>query len=270
MLSVFRKAVRDARKMTLWLSIGFFLYIVMVIAFYPSLLEQSETMNELLASYPEGFLSAFYGTDASEIDIADPGGYVHSQFALFLILILGAVAIAQAFNAFTNAERDGTMDILLSLPVTRRQVLVGRVLATVVCMIAVLAASSVGLWVGSQAFPEFQVSLGDMILMMFGMLPALMVVMAFAYMLACLIPSRYKFAGAIAYLFLLGSYIFFSLALSIEDLNDLQPIFLFNYYNAADMMHKGIEWGDWALLGAVMAVYLGVAYWGVEHKELGV
>lgn len=270
MFAVYQKAIRDSRKFTIGLSVAFFLYILMVVAFYPSIVEQSETMNEMLESYPDGFISAFYGADASEIDIADPGGFVHSQFAIFLMLILGGVAISQAFNAFTNAERDGTMDILMSLPLSRREVLAGRVAATITVLLAVLTASFAGLWAGAVAFPEFDVTVGQMALMMYGMIPVLLVVVAFSYMVVTIVPSRYKFAGAIAYLFLIGSYLFFTLALAITDLQDLKPIFLFHYYNAADMMHKGIQWDQWGLLAIVIAAYGTVAYWGVEQKEFGV
>ena len=66
---------------------------------------------------------------------------MQTEFASYSVLILGAIIISQAFNAFSNAERDYTMDMLLSLPVSRRHYLLGRLLNTAAVMALVLGAS---------------------------------------------------------------------------------------------------------------------------------
>ncbi|RPJ02813.1 MAG: hypothetical protein EHM39_01045 [Chloroflexi bacterium] len=270
LLAVFRKAFHDSRRFVFWLSVGTFLYILLIMLFYPSMIEQSEQLDELMESYPKEMMQAFYGGDVDDLSVSEPGNYVQSQFITWLVLMLGAIVIVQAFNAITNAERDGTLDVMLSLPVSRRAYLLGRIANTAVVTLLVLAASWLPLWLSTYIWPEFDVSPGRLALGIFGAFWPVIVVAGFAYLLACVIPSSKHFAGPLSYLFLFGSYILYMFAVSIESLNSLKPVFLFDYYSGGQIIREGVDLGNWALMILVALVYFALAWWRIDKKELGV
>jgi len=270
MVAVFRKAFRDSRRTMFWLAIGFALYGLIYVAFYPALLEQTEEFNKLLEAYPDEMIAMFYTGDIEDFDLTAPGQYLQMEFNLFCTLILGVIASVQAFNAFTNAERDGTLDVMLSLPVSRRAYLIGRVLNSVLMVMGVLVGAFLALWVGTLIWPEFEVSVWRLALGIVGEVLPVMVVGAFAYLLAVTVPSSRHFAGPLVYLFWIGSYLAYSLASAIESLQGIRPFLLFHYFNGGEVIDKGVDLADWAILVAVALVYLALAWWFVDKKELGV
>ncbi len=173
-------------------------------------------------------------------------------------------------SALTNAERDHGLDMLLSLPISRRDYLLGRMLNTVILLLAVLTALFVTFVVSSVIWSEFDVGIGELALGVYGAFFPLVVVAMFVYMLATLVPSSRRFAGPVAYLFLVGSYLLHSFSGAVDQLKDTRSLYLFDYYNAGDIIRNGVTITDWLLLLAVALVYFAVAYWRVDRKELGV
>jgi ABC-type transport system involved in multi-copper enzyme maturation permease subunit len=270
MWSVFRKSLRDSRWGLLWLSLALAGYAVLVMSLFPSIVEQAEDVNKLIEQYPPEIMAFIgYSADASTIDLAEPGGYLQSQFIIWLVLIVGALVIAQAFNSVTNAERDGTLDVMLSLPMRRRTYLVGRYLYTLTYILLVLTACFAAFVLSMMLFPEFDLPLGELALAVYGAALPLALTASFAYLLAVLLPSRHRFGGPLAYLFLFGSYLFHSLSMAFEALKNLRPLFFFEYYSARIVVVEGVRWADWALLGALILLYGFIAWWRIDAKELG-
>jgi ABC-2 type transport system permease protein len=271
MYPVFSKALRDSRRTIIALSIGFALYALFVLAFYPAILEEQESFDEMMQSYPEemiGFMTG--GQDLSEFSISDPGTFLNTEFSIWMVLIMGAIVIRQALNSVTNPERDGTMDMMMSLPVSRTEVLLGRIAAMVVMLFIVLTASIVALLIGRAIWPEFDVPVIALARAMYGALFLLMVVGGFTFVLATVFPSRARFIGGLAYLFLIGSYILHGFTGVIDSLSGLHSFFIFDYYNVRLLINEGIDAGDWALLIGLAAALLTFSWWNFERKELGV
>jgi ABC-2 type transport system permease protein len=270
LVAVFRKAFHDSRRMTFWMSVVSAGYILLVMAFYPSMIDQSAEIDKLIEAYPKEMLQTFYGGDVTDLSIAEPGNYVQSQFFTWMELILGAIVIVQAFNAFTNAERDGTLDLMMSLPVSRRRYFLGRVANSASVMLIILAACWLALWLSTYIWPQFDVSAGRLALSVFGQFWPVMVVGGFAYLLAAVVPSSKHFAGAVTYLFLMGSYLLYMFAVTITKLHGFKPVFLFHYYNGGEIIRSGVHWSYWALMAAVALVYFVLAWWRIDQKEFGV
>lgn len=270
MMAIFHKSFHDSRRTALWLSIGFGLYLLLIMGFYPTIKNQANEWKELLDSYPQGVLEMFYGGEVAEFDIADPGIYVQTQFSGYSVLILGAIVIAQAFNAFTNAERDHSLDMVLSLPVSRRSYLMGRVLSTATVMALVLAAWLASFLVSMLIWPAIEMSVGHLVLSMVGAFLFLMVVAGYSYLLAVVVPSSRRFAGAIAYLLLIGTFLIYGFSAVVDTLKPIQPFLINHYFNMGEIIREGVQWGDWAVMGGATAALFALAWWLVDRKELGV
>jgi ABC-2 type transport system permease protein len=269
-LAIFRKGFRDSRKTMLWLAVGLGLYVLFLMSFYPTLAHDAAKFDDLIQSYPKSFISLVYQGDIEDFSISNPGTFIQTEFASWLLLIVGTIGIGQVFNVFTNAERDGSMDMLLSLPVSRRSYLIGRVLNTALMILVVLTAMFLAFWAASLIWPEFDVNPGRLALGIYGGFWPLMVIISFAYLLVAVVPSSKHFAGPVAYLFMLGSYLIYSFSGSVKTLSDIRPVFLYYYYNAADTINHGVNLGDWGILAGATLVYLALAWWLVDKKELGV
>ncbi len=270
MLAIFRKSFRDSRRTVWWLSIGFGLYLLLIMGFYPTIKSQAAEWQKLIDSYPEGVLTMFYGAEIAEFDMTDPGMYIQTQFGGYSVLILGAIVIVQAFNAFTNAERDHSLDMVLSLPVSRRAYLFGRALNTALGMALVLGAWLLTFLVSMLLWPEFDASVGRLVLSIVSAFLFLMVVAGYSYLLAVAVPSSRRFAGPIAYLLLIGTFLIYGLSAAVDALKPLQPFLINHYFNMGEIIRNGIRWSDWAVMIGATVVLLALAGWWVDRKEFGV
>lgn len=268
MRPIFMKTLYDSRKLMLWMFIGYALYGMMISGMYPSMIKAAEGYNELVETMPE--LLSFFGLDAETFNMANLGNFLHLEMMIWLLIIAGVVAIYHAFNAFTNAERNHTMEMLLSLPLSRRDNLIGQFAATVVLLVVTLSGAYLGLIVLTPLWKDVEFSVVEIAVAVFAAILPLLVITSFSYLLNAVVPSSKRFAGAVAYVFWVGSYLVFGLTLAISSLSDFQPFFIYHYYNAGELMNKGINLGYWAILLVLAALLFAAAWWRVDKKELGV
>lgn len=271
MVAVFKKALRDSRRSIFWLSLALGLYGLLIVSFYPSIKAQEEQFEDIMEAYPEEMFAVFYGEkDASQISITEPGSFLQVEYALWMVLILGIIVIWQAFSAFTNAERDGTLDLMLSFPISRRRYLLARAASTALMTLVVLTACYAGLLIASMIWSEFDVTPVQLAAAVYGAFFLLMVVASFTYLVVTLVPSSRKFIGGLMYFLFFGSYLLHGLSALSDSLVRVQPYLLFDYYKAGELIKEGADPAEWLGLAATALVFLGLAYWQVERKELGV
>lgn len=269
MWPVFRKAFYDSRQTLIWLVVGLGLYAVFVASIFPTIAENADQYDEILDSMPDSMMGMI-GAEDGMLDFSNPIDYANVEFMVWTVLILGAIVMMQAFNAVTNPERDGLMDVLMALPVTRRAMLMGRFLNTVVTLLIVLTGVFVTFLASTLVWPEFDVSAGDLALMIYGALLILLPYASFSYALTAFVPSSKKWAGSVAYALFFGMYLVWSLSSTNDVLSSIRPLLLFEYYNGASIVRHGFDVGETALMAALTVLFVGLAWWQIDRKELGV
>jgi len=139
---VFRRFLRDRRRSTLWWCVGLCGGVLLSIAFYPAIKAQGDVLDKTLKNLPKG-LRAMAGAEGV-VSLSSPPGFLHSQvFAQMLPIALLVLAIAVGARAIAGAEDDGTLELTLSNPVTRRRVAVERYFAAVATVLIVALASTI-------------------------------------------------------------------------------------------------------------------------------
>lgn len=269
MIPVFRKAFRDARWTLIGANLGLALLGLLSIATYPTLVSDQEsldTFNELIDSYPEALGGFMEGFDT----ITEPASWLNVQFTIWMVLILGAVVIAQVFNGTLNAERDGTMDVMLSLPITRREMLLGRMLNTFVTMMLSLTLQYLMVLACTVIWPEFAIDPLPLAAGVYAGIFPLMILAGVAYLIVTIVPSSKRWAGPVVYFFFYGSYLLHSLAGATDSTERFRPLFIFEYFNVPEVINDGIPVLTWLALTAIIAVLLTGAWWRIDHKEIGV
>ncbi len=270
MTAAFNKAFRESRRLNLWVSIGLALYTAFVLSIYPTIFEQQEEFNELLQNYPPELLSMMGVSSGQNTNIADPGFFLQVYVGTWAVLILGVLVTMQAFNAVTNAERNGTLDVMLSYPVTRRDYLLARMANTAVTILISLTVITVLVLGATAMLPEFEVDPLKLILAMYSGFFLLMTQAGLSYLLASFVPSSRRWAGAVALTIFIGSYLIFGFASNSLAVESIRGLLMFNYYNAGEIINEGVNLADWLVLGGAGLLLVAIAYWRIDHKELAV
>ncbi len=131
------RLLRDRRRSLLWWSVGIVGLVLFTVALFPSLKGET-SLNDVVDQMPEALRSMF-GIDKA-IPLSSAPGYLQGRlFGSLLPLLLLVFGIGLGARAIAGSEQDGTLELLLANPVTRRSVVVERYLA-LVAMLGVLTA----------------------------------------------------------------------------------------------------------------------------------
>ncbi len=134
---MFRRWLWDSRWSAFGYSLGVAAYVLIIIAFFPTVRDNSAQMDELLSVYPEAMKKAF-GIE----DMATLAGFLGAEVLnVMWPLIVGVFAI-MAGSAVVAQEIDhGTVDLWLSVPERRSRLLLGKIGALAVVSLVIVAAT---------------------------------------------------------------------------------------------------------------------------------
>ena len=124
MLAIFWRTFKDRRISLLIYSLAAIGLILVYVSIYPSIKAQSASFETLLKTYPEGFLKAFNVDLATYTTIE---GYLSAeQFSFVYPLMVIFILVGYAGAAIAGEIEKGTIETLLSAPVSRLKIFLGK------------------------------------------------------------------------------------------------------------------------------------------------
>lgn len=143
----------NLKSFIIWTSIliGLFLVVFLV---YPSIVnsENMEMMDEMMKMFPEEMLKAF-NMDISTIDSAF--GWLKTEGFVFVLLITGVYSGILGSNILLKEESDKTIEYLNSVPVTRKNIVVNKILCGLLYIILMIAIIGIFNFIGLSLSGEF-------------------------------------------------------------------------------------------------------------------
>jgi len=262
-LLITERAVRDRRRGVVGWAVGLALYVAIMASVYPAI--QNSDMQRAIRHYPEQ-LKAFFG-GAQSFDFSTGAGYLNVElFSLVVPALLVVVAIAFGAATLAGEQETGTLDLLLANPVSRRRVVLEKVLglvATVLVLAAVIAGSVLltGVFVdlGVDAAHVGIASLGAALLASLTGLLAMLVGAA---------TGRHSLALGIPAAVFVASYLMMGLAGLVESLHSLRLASPFYHANGTTPLKNGLPIANYGILLAACVVLLGVTVTVFERRNL--
>jgi ABC-2 type transport system permease protein len=259
---VFGKTLRDLRWPTFWVALGMgamTAYFAILFPTYSKILD----FEALLAKMgPAAKILGAQVGDASTLI-----GFLHIElFSMILPAAIVAFAAGMASGFTAGEESRGTIDVLLSCPVSRRRLVLQKWLAVMLgCLVAVVvvwAFAVAGAALSGSALPGDRLAEALVMLMLFGWTFA-----AIALAISAWTGNRGAAIG-ISVALLVAMYLVDALASVVDGLNMLRPLSLFRYYAGGDPLRNGISLPDAAVLAAVAAVFLAASVILFERRDL--
>lgn len=261
MAPLLRKTLRDQRRAFIAWGIGIAAMAAMYAAVYPSVRKSAASLNRYMQSLPEAVRSLIGA------DYTSPAGYLRAETfsalgpILFLVFAIGAGA-----RAIAGEEEGRTLDLLLSTPIRRRQVLfdkwvsmvlTGLGLAGVLWVTIIVVGPPFGLHVGLADVASACISL-YLLVVAFGTI---------ALAVGCVTGRRGIAIGVTGGLATL-TYILNVLAPAVHALSWSRPLSPFRWYLEPDPLVHGISFVNIAVLVAITAVAYLVAWVSFERRDL--
>ncbi len=233
MIRVFKRTFRDLRRRTIGFGIFGFLYGLMVCSLYPAAQKNAETIQELMDGYGEGFKKLFGGDDFSTLP-----GYINGEFFSLVFPILITVCIVPAMAGIVAGEvRTRAIDISLSIPVNRKQFLLGRILAVVAMMGVVCLSTTLSLELGSILFDE-RLPLSHILLTAFVLFSFGLVLIGISAIATSTLSSRGP-VNAVGAGFLVVSYLLWVVVNLKPEASGLKCLTIFTAFSPRDALKSG-------------------------------
>jgi len=253
---VFLKSLRDLRRSFAWWTVGLAGYVALIASVYPTVRDNPD-LEKLVESYPEA-LKAFVAF-GGQFDFTSAAGYLGSELFSFMMPALFLVAaVGHGAGTLAGEEERGTIDLLLSSPLSRTRVALEKLAAMCVELAALGVVLWLALWVGARAF-SMEVSVAHL-----ASATALLVVLALAYgaiaFMVAAATGRKTLAIGLTVALAVGAYLVNSLASLVEVLEPFQTATPFYHYAVADPLRQGLD--PWHTL-FLLAVGAGAAAAGV-------
>ena len=251
--TVLLKSLRDMRRSVVWWSLGLVGLVAMMVAVYPTV-RDNEELNELVESYPEA-LKAFIAF-GGVVDYLSPAGYLGSELFSFMIPLLFLVAaIGNGAGTIAGEEERGTLELLLSAPVTRTRVAAEKLAALLVELGVLGLVLWLALWIGARAV-DMEIAASNLGAATLAALVAL-VFGTIAFLLGAA-TGRRTLAIGVAAAAAVAAFLVNSLAALVDALEPIQKASPFYHYAASDPLRGGVDVGRMSLLAAIAVVAAGV------------
>jgi ABC-2 type transport system permease protein len=260
--NVFTKTIRDLRWPTFWVSLGcgaMTAYFAILFPTYARIIDLNAILEKM---GPAAKLMGASLGDASTLI-----GFLHIElFSMILPAALVAFAAGMASGFTAGEESRGTIDILLSYPVSRRRIVLEKwlavVLACVVTVVILWAFALIGAAISASELPPGPLAAALVMLVLLGLAFA-----DIALTIAAFTGNRGAAIG-ITVALMVAMYLVDALANIVDGLATIRPLSLFRYYMGGDPLRNGLNLGDAAVLAGVAGVFLVLAVIAFERRDL--
>ena len=143
----------NLKNFIIWTSIIIAIFLVVFLV-YPSIINNDtmQMMDEMMKIFPEEMLKAF-NMDISTIDSAF--GWLKTEGFVFVLLITGVYSGILGSNILLKEESDKTIEYLNSVPVTRKNIVLNKILCGLFYIILMIVIIGIFNFIGLSLSGEF-------------------------------------------------------------------------------------------------------------------
>jgi ABC-2 type transport system permease protein len=254
------RGVRTVRRSGTWWAVGVVTFVVINLAFWPSLedsgaLDAYEGMEDLMEAF---------GVQS----ISTPEGYVDGQvYALLLPLLFSAMAITMVSALTAGDENAGRLELLHALPLSRRQVWLGRWTAAMVVLALVAVVGGASTLVSLPLFSLTEVSASRVVMATIGCALLAAFHGSVAYAAAGFGASRGLSAGVGIFVLVAGYLMSYVLPISdaLAGARDWSPWY---WAIGEQPVTNGIEVWRLFLTAALTIVLIAIGTWAIDRRDI--
>ena len=228
---------RQFKSLMLWTLIICGLSILML-SMYPAFKDSLSDLEAMLESFPAGFLEAF-GLGEGGLDMSDPYGWYGMEGYLFVTLIGGCYAGLIGSTILSKEEDDQTVEFILSKPISRNQLLIGKSVVILINLVILNLVSFFTLIIWFLLISQIQ--WGTIILLVVGPL-LLQLIFAYISLAISVFLTKSRQVMSVSLGLVIGLFFLDIIATLTDQFSFLKYFTPFEYVNAVDIInHHTIE-----------------------------
>jgi ABC-2 type transport system permease protein len=210
---------------------------------------------------------------AMGFDMGTFEGFLGSTVVLFIPLVLAIYVIINSTRTLAGEEDDGTLELLLAMPLQRWQIVSAKALAMGLSTFSILAI--VGAWNGwvlnmMKRVVEVDITSRQLFVAVVNAWPLILTVAMIGLFLGAYLPTQ-RAASITLTVFFLASYFTENFASHLESLSALRPYSIFSYFDtSAQVFREGVQAKDVLILLGLAATFFGLALFSFQRRSVTV
>lgn len=254
---VFRKTLRDHRVATIAIALTVASMAFLVTVIYPSYRDTLANME-----VPAGF-EGFVGDEGW----STPEGFLGAEFFSWIPLVLAVLAIIAGTAAVAGEEADGTLDLLLAQPITRRRLLLGKLAGAAFALVFCAVVALPAFW-GGQLFVDMPVGHLRLLAGCAMLVPGALLFLAIAAWAGAALPTRGA-AVVVASGVVVVGFFFQLVGASVDALGVLRYISPYYWGDGRYALEHGFPWLRAIGLLAVTGIFVLLALRAFDRRDIG-
>lgn len=265
--SVFLETLKTTWKQMVYWGVGLAAMALLVVIMVP--LFNMQDMRKLLESFPPVIL-AMVGVGQDLEIFATNEGFVALGFFGKSALIFAVYPVVMGMRITANEEDDGTMDVLLSLPIERARVISEKFLAYALSCVGVVVLIYLGLQLGV-VLGNVELDVARLVEVTFYLIPLMIFIMAVTVLIAVLVRRRSVALGLVT-AFVIISYMLQIIGAAAEGTvaEPIGAVSFLTYYNTGEILAQGFIWPHIAGFVGLSVVMLLASLYRYEGRDIGV
>ena len=261
MLNLLKHELISRGMTAFWWGIGLFLFGTTYLLIYPGVEEQLTALADWSIYKAMGF------------DMGSFEGFIASNVVLVIPLILGIYVIIASTSTLAGEEEDGTLELLLAMPLHRWQIVTAKAIAIGLTTLVILLIAGIGNgialnWVKTQV--EVDVTTSQLIIAVINGWPLTLVFVMMGLFLGAFMPNQKTATITLTVIFIV-SYLSENFANHIDSLNPIKPYSLFTYFDTSSkVFQQGVQSKDVVTLFVVAAVFYVLTLIGFQQRNVTV
>ena len=230
----------------------------LIVGVYPSMGPQ---LDALMANYPPEML-AFFGEVSSMSTIE--GFLALEVFNMMAPIAFAFYAIILGARAIAGAEERGTLDLYLSVPLPRWQVVASGFATLAVALLGAAAVLGLCTWI-TALLVGVDLAFGAVLAAVLNLLPLCLFFGGLALLVSAVV-HRAGLAIGVAGGLLLAMFMLNGLAGLVEAVEPFRPLSIFYHYGSA--IERGIAWPSFLVIATIGAAFAGAAMAAFARRDI--
>jgi len=258
-----RATLHQRRTAMLWYAVGLITYSVFIVWYYPMM--QKIDIESLMAQFPKELITFFAG---SVTQLTTLGGYLATEYLGFVwVIIIAAAGITFATRCLSSEIDAGTMELILSQPISRRAVVATRAVALALFLAVQLLATTVPIWLTALVI-DVEVDAGNLAVLTAGGFLLALAISGVAYLFSAASRESGKPAAILGGI--LGvMWVLHFMAANAEWAEALEVVNIFKYWQPAELVEQGSMPPEaWWVLGGIALVSLAASVFVFARRDV--
>lgn len=265
MLAILKRSLKDRKTYLLWFIFSVVFLVWTYVAMYPSIREQSANFNKLLETYPDSFKKIF---KIETMDFSHLENFISiEQFSFTWPLLVIFIALSFGANSIAGEVEKGTIEVLLSQPISRAKIFIGKYLSGLIGTLSFVFVSIYAIIPIAKIYDiDYKLSNFNTTFIISALFA--LAIMSVAYMASAFSSDKGRVYFITAGL-LVAMYVANIVSALKESLADLKYASFFYYFDAQkSLVYNQIDSWSYLVFGSIIIGGFLVGLWKTTKRDL--